>query len=485
MNARHYFLLLLIVFGVMTASIAMVRYQRPAQPERSEAWQRMPQPEAHVDHSKFFVDSFESGPAVTKACMECHAEEARDFSHTQHWQWTGEAVSVPGHAGKQRIGKKNLINNFCISVESNWPKCTSCHAGYGWEDGSFDFDDLTRIDCLVCHDQSGQYIKGYAGNVAKSVDLLAAARSVARPSRTNCGICHFNGGGGDAVKHGDLDQTMYFPTKDIDVHMGNDDFVCVDCHRSEGHELKGRSMSVSVDDTAGIGCTDCHAEDVHQNDRLNAHVKTVACQVCHIPEYAVREATKVDWRWSEAGQDLPITDKHVYMKIKGRFKYAREVTPEYYWYNGTADRYLKGDTFDPTEPLKLNAPRGGIDDPQARIWPFKVHRGNQPYDRENKTLLVPKTVGEGGYWADFDWDQSFRLAAPITGIEYSGKYGFADTEMYWPLSHMIAPKGRALQCVDCHAEGGRMDWQRLGYDGDPARRGGRRAEGIESAQGGK
>jgi octaheme c-type cytochrome (tetrathionate reductase family) len=313
---------------------------------------------------------------------------------------------------------------------------------------------------------------------------LASAKSVGRPNRTNCGICHFNGGGGDAVKHGDLDQTMYFPTKDIDVHMGNEDFACVDCHRSEDHEIQGRSMSVSVEDTAGIGCTDCHDEAAHENDRLNAHTQTLACQACHIPEYAVREATKVDWRWSEAGQDLPITDKHVYMKIKGRFKYEREVVPEYYWYNGTADRYIKGDTFDPSTPLRLNSPRGDIHDPTARIWPFKVHRGNQPYDLVNRTILAPKTVGEGGYWTDFDWDQAMRLAEPITGLKYSGNMGFADTEMYWPLSHMIAPKDRALQCVDCHGEGGRMSWKELGYDGDPAERGGRRAQDLE-AQGGK
>lgn len=480
MKAKHYLLLLVIVFGVMTLATAMVRYQSPAGPVRSDAWEHMPKPAAHVDHSKFFQEAFADGPAVTKACLECHEEEAEDFMHTQHWQWTGEAVQVPGHEGSRKIGKKNLINNFCISVESNWPKCTSCHAGYGWEDGGFDFNDSSRIDCLVCHDQSGQYIKGYAGNAAEGVDLLAAAKSVGRPNRTNCGICHFNGGGGDAVKHGDLDQTMYFPTKDIDVHMGNDDFACVDCHKTEDHEIKGRSMSVSVNDTAGIGCTDCHDEAAHANDRLNAHTQALACQACHIPEYAVREATKVDWRWSEAGQDLPITDKHVYMKIKGRFKYEREVTPEYYWYNGTANRYLKGDTFDPSKPLKLNEPRGDIHDPTAKIWPFKVHRGNQPYDVENKTILVPKTVGEGGYWTDFDWDQAMRLAEPITGLKYSGKMRFADTEMYWPLSHMVAPKDRALQCVDCHGEGGRMDWQRLGYDGDPARRGGRVAQELEA-----
>ncbi len=84
------------------------------------------------------------------------------------------------------------------------------------------------------------------------------------------------------------------------------------------------------------------------------------------------------------------------------------------------------------------------------------------------TCWCRATVGPGGYWADFDWDQALRLGSQSTGLPYSGKYGFVDTEMYWPITHMVAPKEQALQCTDCHGEQGRLDWQALGYDGDPA-----------------
>ncbi len=481
MKGAHYLLLIATVFGVLLGATVVVRLQSPESPSRSDAWDRMPKVQAHVDHSHFFTEPFADGPSVTKACLACHAEQGKDVLQSEHWRWKGEAVHVPGHKGTHEIGKFNLINNFCISVQSNWPKCTSCHAGYGWKDKDFDFGDPTHIDCLICHDQSGGYTKGYAGNPSPGADLLAAAKSVGRPSRTNCGMCHFNGGGGDAVKHGDLDQTMYFPTKDIDVHMGNENFQCVDCHRTEHHRIRGRSISVSVDDEDGIACTDCHDAAPHQNERLDAHTRAVACQTCHIPEFAVREPTKVYWDWSQAGQDLPITDHHVYMKIKGRFRYAHRVVPEYYWFDGTADRYLKGDMIDPDEVVDINRPRGDVSDPKAKIWPFKVHRGKQIYDTENRILLIPKTVGKGGYWTDFDWDKALRLAEPITGLPYSGHYGWAKTAMYWPLSHMVAPKDRALQCVDCHGEGGRMDWKALGYEGDPARRGGRARNGLLKA----
>ncbi len=97
-------------------------------------------------------------------------------------------------------------------------------------------------------------------------------------------------------------------------------------------------------------------------------------------------------------------------------------------------------------------------------------------------MLQPKTVGEGGYWTDFDWDQAARLGAEAAGIPYSGEYDFAPTEMYWTLTHMVQPKEQALQCADCHSENGRMDWEALGYYGDPMNWGGRQTQKLVDAQ---
>ena len=63
-------------------------------------------------------------------------------------------------------------------------------------------------------------------------------------------------------------------------------------------------------------------------------------------------------------------------------------------------------------------------------------------------------------------------------MAYSGEYGFAPTEMYWSLSHMVAPKESALQCDDCHGENGRMNWEELGYYGDPLTWGGREQQAL-------
>jgi hypothetical protein len=142
--------------------------------------------------------------------------------------------------------------------------------------------------------------------------------------------------------------------------------------------------------------------------------------------------------------------------------------PEYFWYNGVvADRYLMGDSIDPDGVTAMNPPAGSIDDPDSLIMPFKVHRAIQPYDATYLYLLQPQTVGEGGFWEDFDWDQAFNLAAEVTGYPYSGEFGWVRTEMFWPITHMVTPGSQALECAECHGETGRLDWEALGYPGDP------------------
>ncbi|MCL6482492.1 MAG: cytochrome C, partial [Firmicutes bacterium] len=66
----------------------------------------------------------------------------------------------------------------------------------------------------------------------------------------------------------------------------------------------------------------------------------------------------------------------------------------YLWFNGSTERYLPGDPIaDPTKVLHLNLPLGSKEDKNAKIWPFKVMRGKQPYDAGNKLLAVPHLFG--------------------------------------------------------------------------------------------
>ena len=69
-----------------------------------------------ADHSKFkeLQQAFKSGPEVTKACLSCHTEAAKQVHKTKHWTW--EFLNPENN---QQLGKKNVINNFCIAISSN------------------------------------------------------------------------------------------------------------------------------------------------------------------------------------------------------------------------------------------------------------------------------------------------------------------------------------------------------------------------------
>lgn len=421
----------------------------------------------HLDHGPYFKDKITSPQDVTKKCLSCHKDAATHLMKTAHWTWASGDVMRDGKL--LRIGKKNLINNFCISVSGNWASCTKCHAGYGFKDKNFDFNKQENVDCLVCHDGSGSYAKGKMGMPTDKVDLAAVARSVRTPYRENCGGCHFNGGGGMGVKHGDLDDSLLNASEETDIHMGKLNFQCIDCHKTKEHFIPGKVNSTYTDATKTVrfDCNQCHTDAPHTDKRLNAHVEKVACQTCHIPAFARKYPTKMEWDWSKAGDGTKKEDVHAYMKIKGTFKYEEGVTPEYAWYNGRMDRYITGDKITTLDDLAINHPQGDRNDKNAKIWPFKIHRGKQIFDPINKILIPPVTSGEGGYWSKFDWAFAVKKGAEIAELPYSGKYSFIQTHMYWPINHMTAPANKALACTQCHGKESRMNWKALGYERDP------------------
>ncbi|MGD9368377.1 MAG: Ni/Fe-hydrogenase cytochrome b subunit [Desulfobacteraceae bacterium] len=403
--------------------------------------------------------------AVTRNCLACHEKEGQAILRTAHWNWHGASPYTVGHEKRIDLGKKSAtINNFCINLNGNWPRCTSCHIGYGWEDQNFDFTDMTRIDCLVCHDTTGKYAKAppAAGFPEKNLDLVAIAQNVGRPSRSTCGMnCHFRGGGGDAVKHGDMSSILEKPDKQHDVHMGVSggglNFKCQDCHKTRNHMISGRSISVPAVE-GDLSCEYCHTDRPHVgreliDHHLNKHTRHVACQTCHIPLYAKGSPTKIFWDWSTAGQDCEVTkDKYGkpnYAKKKGHFQWKEAVKPTYFWYNGTVKRYLLGDRINAHGPTELTQPMGSINDPASRIYPFKLHRGKQISDKVYQYLITPKLWG--GFWKDWDWDKAAAEGMQAAGLPYSGQYEFVKTVMYWGLTHEVVPKENALACAECHA----------------------------------
>jgi len=450
-------------------------------------------------HRVYFTDRAYEG---TASCLDCHGKIGDEILTTGHFKWEGVATNLEGVEGDVH-GKNDIINNFCVAVPSNEGRCTQCHIGFGYKDANYDFGNPKNIDCFACHDQTGTYKKAptTAGLPDPSVDLQAVAQSVGDnagvPTRRSCLFCHAGAGGGDNVKHGDLSSDQVATTREYDVHMGVDgaNLSCVDCHgvkRDAGGALVSHGIGGmpyhSVDEGDMKQCTDCHG------DRNNIHAGTsvqitlqnherLACQACHIPAFSRKLPTKIEWYWADAGQDIspipvdPETGKPLYDKMKGTFVWAVNVRPELLYFDGkwtktiinVNDRYT-------SLPAVLGAPATDYTNPAAMIYPFKKLIGNQPADKNNKTILVPHLFGTAGgpnpYWGKYDWDLAIRDGVAAAGQEYTGEYEFVDTLSYWAVNHEIAPKEQALGmggtqgCVDCHGQG-QINWSGLGWSADP------------------
>jgi octaheme c-type cytochrome (tetrathionate reductase family) len=431
-----------------------------------------------VDHSqhKALQGPFENGAQITEACISCHNDAAEQFKETIHWTWKfGEDKGKAGYS----------LNNFCISTNKGADKgCFKCHPGWGKK--------TEVINCLACHGRSDfnfaeafEDYKVFSADTedAESLelaemiqaDVAAAAQKVGLPERKNCGSCHFYGGGGDGVKHGDLDSSMAKPNKALDVHMGTDgqDFTCTRCHTTVKHNVAGRMYTapayterkslIEDDLTAKITCESCHGDRPHSEsssvgEKANDHTDKVACQSCHIPTFARVNPTKMSWDWSTAGKlkdGKPyMTEgafgKHDYLSIKGTMVWDKNVKPEYEWFNGSIESVTVKDAVDPSDTVAVSHPVGSKDDPNSRIFPFKIHHGNQPYDKVNKTLLGPLLSGPKGFWTTFDLPDALTRGQQALGVPYSGEYDFVKTTYVFPTTHMVAPKENVVSCTECH-----------------------------------
>lgn len=474
-------------------------------------------PKTPQDHSHFkpLQGPFTSPEQVTQACLSCHTQAAREVMSTIHWTWKAWNPKTG-----QMVGKNEVYNTFCVSPVSNEQFCTVCHAGYGSTDPNkfIPFSQRTEdhVDCLVCHDKTQTYrkIPFIGGNPAMEkiavrpgcnevygtdkpyvmpTDLAKVAKSVAAPTRYTCGICHFYGGGGDGVKHGDLDSSLNDPPRALDVHMDAKglNFSCQKCHQSSDHRISGEHYAITADPESdaymrggqhngnAATCQSCHRQEPHKGDgitsalvaaTLNMHTRDIACETCHIPEFARGGLpTKMDWNYATAGKLAPngsplvILDKrgwNTYWGVKGSFQWAENVVPEYSWFNGTERWMHVGDKIRPDQKgvVKVNEIFGDPADGKSKIWPFKIARNNQPYDSETGILAVFHSFGfdEDSYTMSYDWNKAIAAGMKAAHLPYSGHYGFVKTEMYWPIAHMVAPKAQALDCAQCHADNARL-----------------------------
>jgi len=434
-------------------------------------------------HEEYF-EVFEG----TKTCLECHEDEAIAFFHSQHYQWKGETPAVT-NAGGERLGKINTLNDFCTSPMPNWigkvkneegkvvaKGCSKCHAGLGILPGEeATQEQLENIDCLLCH------ASGYNRDVYLNEDgswewrsilwknpagLNSVAKRISQPKRKMCLRCHAASGGGPNFKRGDIEYAMTDCEPSFDVHMASsgNDMACIDCHSGENHRMRGRGVDLLGSDTPEetLRCADgsCHGDAPHEARVLNHHAGRVACATCHIPVFAKGDPTDMVRDWSAPK----------YNEEKGKYgpsiTFAQNAIPEYAWYNGTVRAYLMGEKAERLDDgsAAMVLPEGKRKDKEARIHPFKVHRGKMPILKDEEWLLP---IGVEEFFADGDLDKAIRHgSAAAYGIE-DPDYDWIDVRRYMGLFHEVSPAEEALRCLDCHGPDGRLDWKALGYDGDP------------------
>lgn len=311
-------------------------------------------------------------------------------------------------------------------------------------------DDFDNVDCLICH------APNYARTVvmengapkiapAAGVNVLAAAQSAQKPTNDMCLRCHLSTGGGPNAKHGDIGTPG-----SGDVHQAKG-VACVDCHPTQKHKFAGAAdLKLHELPDVVVDCTNCHTGAIHTGEyaAVNAHLDRVACQTCHIPAIArdPKYPTHLSRDWTKS--------KLLPTGLYGPTNVAQNnVTPVYLWWNGKVT----------TPP----GPLGDIDDPDAKITPWKAWLITAPRDAVSKEPIPLKA---GTYAITGDIEKAILKGVQDSGMTYSGQWEAFEEEVFMSNNHQVSPAESALHCQDCHSPEGRLNFAELGYPAEAAQR---------------
>jgi hypothetical protein len=306
--------------------------------------------------------------------------------------------------------------------------------------------DYNNVDCLMCHgpDYKRTVVKEddkFKLVPAEGVDVLAVAQNAQRPTSAMCLRCHTSTGGGPNAKHGVI------PTKDTDVHMAAG-LQCVECHTAQEHKIPGGSdLKAQELPEVKVDCSNCHTAAPHEGEAavLNEHTDRIACQTCHIPLIArdPNMPTTIERDWTTP----------VFNEQTGLYRFtdvkANNVMPEYHWWNRRM--------VNPPEPV------GSIDDPSAKITPWKRATYTNIADKESGEVMRIKA---GAYFITGNPVAGAKKGSEATGQPFSGEIVPKTESMVFSLNHQVASSDQSLKCNDCHSAEGRLDFAALGYSPD-------------------
>lgn len=414
-----------------------------------------------------------------QACLTCHESEAFEMHGSSHYQWQGQALYTVN--GPDVQGKLNTaLNSYCISILGNWNACGSCHVGLGAKpEATATASQLQNIDCLVCHQKdykrkkvNGVFVPDIA-NMAITMDQ--AVQTVHTPVRSNCVQCHAKGGGGDNNKRGDMALAHAASTdRNFDVHMSTTgaNLTCQQCHITQNHRIAGRGSDLrqtDLDIKVNCSTANCHTNKKtasgHASADINRHVNRVACQTCHIKNYARNAADTTATESTEVYRDWTIPEWSAALsRWEPLITRGSNLKPEYAFWNGTSWNYSLNETvrFDAAAgTYPTSRPEGGINESGSMLYPFKYKKALQPLADSLGVLVALDT---SVYFSSGNYDNAVKAGLANMGRPDTTPYRNVDTDTYQLITHEVMPKGNALACAQCHTSTAtQMNLKGMGY----------------------
>ena len=396
---------------------------------------------------------------VTAQCLTCHPQQGEDLLRSSHWTWKRQRMM---NGSETLFSKKNGLTTFTIAAGANPSQCLTCHISTNLLDERFDPTAAVNIDCLACHDNTGTYER-VAGVPKEDLNLIYIARNVGKPSPTNCITCHGTGEkmAGQKIHNG--------IEKDIHLQGDGPGITCQNCHPSGDRHAFTREIISAPGLRQTKACAVCHTASPHQQQQLNDHAELIACETCHIPQYATEKPAIISWNWlapqtPSVYQNLE-TGTPALVREFGIIQ-AQHIQPVYFWDNGEDKVYTRGEKTAKNKTTILQKPSART--AQSKIAPFTVSLGTQMVDGKYRYLIAP-TLADDGTLAlhNHNFYDAAQEGMQKLRLPFSGDATFTTTVTYRELNHGVVKAEQALDCMDCHGKKGRMQWPALGYAMDP------------------
>ncbi len=153
-------------------------------------------------------------------------------------------------------------------------------------------------------------------------------------------------------------------------------------------------------------------------------------------------------------------------KYSATITFGKDVKPVYAWYNGTTRVMKMGEKvkYNDDGTITMMAPQGKRKDKKSKLHAFKLHEGVLPILKKEQ-WLIPLAVDE--FFIDGDIKKAVNEGSASAYGNHHPDYEWVKTKRYMGIYHEVRPADKALQCLDCHSEGGRLNWKELGYKEDP------------------